>query len=109
MIRNRDVSASFEGHTVVDPEGERVGKVAKVIYDNATESNMPSWMVVDRGLLRTANYVPANGAYATPDDRVIVPFNKRWIKAAPKVDRAGLTAPVRSELHVHYQLDQTGS
>ncbi len=108
-MRNRDLSASFEGHIVVDPKGETVGKVAKVIYDNEAEANMPSWMVVDRGLLRPANYVPASGAYATPDDRVIVPFNKRWIKASPKVDRGGLTPPVRSELHVHYQLDQTGS
>lgn len=107
-MRDKDVSASIEGHVVVDPEGETVGKVAKVIYDDA-KSNMPAWMVVDRGLLRPANYVPATGAYATPDDRVKVPFNKRWIKAAPKVDRAGLTAPVRSELQIHYQLDQTGS
>lgn len=108
-MRDGHLSASFEGHVVVDPEGETVGKVAKVIYENDAADDMPSWMVVDRGLLRPANYVPASGAYATPDDRVIVPFKKRWIKAAPKVDRAGLTEPVRSELHVHYQLDQTGS
>lgn len=108
-MRDGDLSASFEGHTVVDPEGETVGKVARVIYDDDAPFDMPSWMIVDRGLLRPANYVPASGAYATPDDRVIVPFNKRWIKAAPKVDRAGLTAPVLSELHVHYQLGHTGS
>lgn len=108
-MQDNDLSASFEGHTVVDLEGETVGKVAKVIYDDDTTDDMPSWMIVDRGLLRPANYVPATGAYATPDDRVIVPFNKRWIKAAPKADRSGLTEPVRTELHVHYQLGQTGS
>lgn len=107
-MRDSNLSASFEGHIVVDPEGETVGKVAKVIYDDDATS-MPSWMIVDRGLLRPKNYVPASGAYATPDDRVIVPFNKRWITAAPKADRAGLTGVVRSELHVHYQLGQTGS
>ncbi len=94
---------------MVDPEGETVGKVAQVIYDDDAATDMPSWMIVDGGLLRQTNYVPASGAYATPDDRVIVPFNKRWIKAAPKVDRSGLTEPVRSELQVHYQLGQTGS
>lgn len=108
-MRDGDLSASFEGHTVIDSEGETVGKVAKVIYDDATAADMPSWMIVSGGLLRPTNYVPASGAYATPDDRVIVPFNKRWIKAAPKVDRSGLTEPVRIELHVHYQLGQTGS
>lgn len=108
-MRDGDLSASFEGHTVIDPEGVTVGKVAKVIYDDTTASDMPSWMIVDGGLLRQTSYVPASGAYATPDDCVIVPFNKRWIKAAPKVHRAGLTEPVRTELHVHYQLGQTGS
>ena len=78
-MRDKHLSASFEGHIVVDLEGETVGKVAKVIYDDEAEATMPSWMVVDRGLLRPANYVPASGAYATPDDRVIVPFNKQWI------------------------------
>jgi len=107
-MRDKAVSASIEGHVVVDPAGETVGKVSRVIYDDA-KANMPTWMVVDRGLLRPENYVPASGAYATPDDRVKVPFHKRWIKAAPKVDRSGLTAPVRSELQTHYQLFQTGT
>lgn len=107
-MRDDDLTASFEGHTVVDPEGETVGKVAKVIYDQGPNP-MPTWMIVDRGLLRPANYVPASGAYATPDDEVIVPFKKRWIRASPKVDRSGLTDPIRSELHVHYQLGQTGT
>lgn len=106
-MRDADLTASFEGHTVIDLTGATVGKVAKVIYD--TDDDMPSWMVVDRGLLRPASYVPASGAYATPDDCIVVPFDKQRIKAAPKADRAGLTEPVRSELHMHYRLDSTGS
>ena len=102
------LSASYEGHTVVDPEGETVGKVTKVIYEGDSDA-MPAWMVVDRGLLRPEHYVPASGAYATPDDRVIVPFPKRWIKAAPRADRVDLTPPTRRELRIHYQLGQAGS
>lgn len=102
------LSASYEGHTVVDPDGETVGKVARVIYDDDIDS-MPAWMIVDRGLLRSEHYVPASGAYATPDDRVIVPFAKRWIKAAPRADRSGLNDPTRRELHIHYRLGRTGS
>ncbi len=106
---DEEVSASFEGHIVVDAEGETVGRVSRVIYEDDDLDSMPSWMVVDRGLLRSEHYVPASGAYATPDDRVIVPFAKRWIKAAPRADRNELTAPTRRELHIHYQLGQTGS
>lgn len=102
-----DLTASFEGHTVLDPDGATVGKVAKVIYDS--DDDLPSWMIVDRGLLRPANYVPATGAYATPDDCIVVPFDKQRIKTAPRADRTGLTEPIRSELHLHYELDQTGS
>jgi uncharacterized protein YrrD len=103
------LSASFEGHTVVDPEGETVGKVTKVIYDGDEGDPMPSWMVVDRGLLRPEHYVPARGAYATPDDRVIVPFLKRWITSAPRADRVDLTPPTRRQLRVHYRLGQAAT
>lgn len=104
-----ELSASFEGHTVIDADGETVGKVIRVIYEDDDLDSMPSWIVVDRGLLRSEHYVPAPGAYATPDDCVVVPFAKRWIKAAPRADRNGLTAPTRRELQIHYQLGQTGS
>ena len=104
LMDDYGLSASYEGHRVVDPEGATVGKVSKVIYDGGSTDPMPSWMVVDRGLLRSEHYVPATGAYATPDDRVIVPFAKRWIKAAPRADRGELTPPTRRELHLHYQL-----
>jgi hypothetical protein len=106
-VNDYELSASYEGHKVVDPRGETVGKVSKVIYDEA--DSMPTWMVVDRGRLRPDHYVPAGGAYATLDERVIVPFAKRWIKAAPRADRSGLTDPTRKELNIHYQLGQTGT
>lgn len=106
-MNDYELSASYEGHIVVDPEGETIGRVSKVIYDEA--NTMPAWMVVDRGRLRSEHYVPAEGAYATSDERVIVPFAKRWIKAAPRAERSGLTDPTRRELHIHYQLGQTGS
>lgn len=103
------LSASYEGHKVVDPEGETVGKVTRVIYEGEEPDSMPAWMVVDRGLLRPEHYVPAGGAYATPDDRVIVPFLKRWITAAPRADRVDLTPPTRRELRIHYQLGRNSA
>ena len=103
------LSASYEGHTVVDPDGATVGKVAKVIYDADRTDLMPSWMIVDRGIGRPEHYVPATGAYATPDDRVVVAFPKHRIKAAPRADRVGLTPPTRLELRAHYQLGHPDS
>ena len=106
-MKDNDLTASFEGHVVVDPEGATVGRVSRVIYD--ADDDMPSWMVVDRGLLRPANYVPATGAYATPDDRIVVPFDKARIKSAPRADRSELTEPLRHQLYCHYELGHTGS
>lgn len=96
---------SFRGHQVIDTKGEHVGKVTDVLYDANENTDKPSWMVVNPGLFRAEHYVPVKGAYATKDDQIVVPFDKRWIKAAPKAkgDHV-LTEPTIRELQVHYQM-----
>lgn len=100
-----DEAISLRGHVVVDQKGDSVGKVTDVIYDGETAEDQPSWMVVDPGFLRAEHFVPVDGAYTTDDDRIVVPFDKRWIKAAPKAKSDHvLTAPRRNELQAHYKL-----
>ena len=96
---------SFRGHQVIDTKGDTVGTVTDVLYDGNEKPEKPSWMVVNPGIFRSEHYVPIDGAYATKDDRIVVPFDKRWIKAAPKASgNHVLDAPVRRELQVHYKL-----
>ena len=61
-----------------------------VIYTDPTTSDdgsmTPNWLVVDPGLLRAAHYVPIDGSYVTGTGQVVVPWDKRWIKSAPKAN-----------------------
>ena len=98
---------TFSGHDVLDDQNQYVGKVTDVIYDeNAGEiPTTPTWLVVDPGLLRTAHYVPAAGAYRTSEGAIVVPWDKEWIKSATKAQRDHLlTDEQREELRAHYAM-----
>ena len=98
---------TFSGHDVLDDQNQYVGKVTDVIYDeNAGEiPTTPTWLVVDPGLLRTAHYVPAAGAYRTSEGAIVVPWDKEWIKSATKAQRDHiLTDEQREELRSHYAM-----
>ena len=98
---------TFSGHDVLDDQNQYVGKVTDVIYDeNPTDiATTPTWLVVDPGLLRTAHYVPAAGAYRTAEGAIVVPWDKEWIKSAIKAHRDHvLTEDERDELRTHYAM-----
>lgn len=94
----------FRGSKLVDEHGNAIGAVRDVIYE--TMDNTPSWLVVKPGRLRAEHYVPAQGAYRTVDDQIVVPFTAEQVKAAPKVkgDHV-LNNEVLSVLNEHYDLD----
>lgn len=75
---------TYTGHEVIDVNGDTVGTVTDVIFDD--RGNEPSWLVVDTGLFRKERLVPIEGSYETDDGSIMVPFDKRWIKQAPAVD-----------------------
>jgi len=98
---------TFSGHDVLDDQNQYVGKVTDVIYEEAAGqvASEPAWLVVDPGVLRTAHYVPAAGAYRTAEGAIVVPWDKEWIKSATKATRDHiLTEDQRDELRTHYAL-----
>ena len=119
--RNTDPSSAYEGavytgHDVIDEQGNHLGKVTDVLYDDevagtpaaplmADGSRRPSWLVVDPGLLRAAHYVPVAGSYRTAEGTVVTPWDKDWVKAALKASHDHiLTRNEREELLAHYAL-----
>lgn len=101
--------ATFSGHEVLDDQNQYVGKVTDVIYDEPAGdvSAMPTWLVVDPGLLRTAHYVPAVGSYRTADGAIVVPWDKEWIKSATKAHRDHILSDEdRHELRAHYAMSE---
>jgi sporulation protein YlmC with PRC-barrel domain len=102
-----DGLTTFSGHDVLDDQNQYVGKVTDVVYDESAGeiSSTPTWLVVDPGLLRTAHYVPAAGAYRTAEGAIVVPWDKEWIKSATKAQRDHiLTDEQRKELRAHYAM-----
>jgi sporulation protein YlmC with PRC-barrel domain len=98
---------TFSGHDVLDDQNQYVGKVTDVIYEESAGemSTTPTWLVVDPGVLRTAHYVPAAGAYRTAEGAIVVPWDKEWIKSAAKANRDHLlTDEQRDELRTHYAM-----
>lgn len=100
----------YTGHYVLDERGDDIGRVVDVIYTDpdATDdgSMTPHWLVVDPGLLRAAHYVPIEGSYISDSGAVIVPWDKRWVKSAPKASGDHLlTHDQVTELEQHYALE----
>lgn len=92
---------SYTGHAVLDEHGIPIGSVTDVVYDR--HGFAPEYLVVDPGIFRAAHYVPVEGCYLTNDDRLVVPWDRHWVKSGPKAtgDHV-LTSIDRRSLEVHY-------
>ena len=97
---------TFEGRTLVDRDGDKIGKVDELYEDR--QSGRPEWALVSTGLLGTKkSFVPLRGASAAGED-VQVPIEKAQVKDAPGIDPDGeLTEREEQRLFEHYGVDYT--
>lgn len=107
MTEHSETRPTYTGHHVLDEHGNDIGRVVDVIYTDPTTSDdgsmTPNWLVVDPGLLRAAHYVPIDGSYVTGTGQVVVPWEKRWVKSAPKANGDHLLTDSQiAELEQHY-------
>jgi len=95
------------GSTAYDKDGDKVGKVGAVYYDDAT--NQPSWLSVQTGLFGTKEtFVPVQGAEFS-GDRVTLQYDKATVKDAPNVDEDGHLSPQEEEqLYRYYGVQYAG-
>jgi hypothetical protein len=107
MSGHESPRTTYTGHQVLDERGDELGRVVDVIYtDPASRDDgamVPNWLVVDPGRLRAAHYVPIEGSYVTEAGQVVVPWDKRWVKSAPKANGDHLLSHGQIvELEQHY-------
>lgn len=70
--------------TVIDQDGDKVGKVGQVYLDDAT--GQPNWVTVNTGLFGgSETFIPLDEATQDGDD-LRVPYTKAFIKDAPNLD-----------------------
>jgi uncharacterized protein (TIGR02271 family) len=99
-----DTVQSWQGRTMVDPAGDKLGTIDAIYLDD--ETGQPEWATVNSGLFTSKTaFVPL--AQAQPmGDSVQVPYDKQQVKNAPSMGADGsLSQDEEAELYRHYGLD----
>ena len=99
-----DTVQSWQGRTMVDPAGDKLGTIDAIYLDD--ETGQPEWATVTSGLFtaKTA-FVPLAQAQDTGDS-VQVPYDKQQVTDAPSMEAGGqLSQDEEAELYRHYGLD----
>ncbi|CAA9480731.1 MAG: putative conserved domain protein [uncultured Solirubrobacterales bacterium] len=96
----------WRGRTLVDQDGEKIGKVDEIYVDNQNEE--PEWARVTTGLFGSNHsYVPLAGA-SPQGENVGVSVSKEQVKNAPDYEADGeLSQEQEAELFRHYGIDYT--
>jgi uncharacterized protein (TIGR02271 family) len=99
-----DTVRSWQGSSMVDRDGDRVGNIDAIYVDDQTGE--PEWALVNTGFFGSrSTFVPIAQASAS-GDQVQVPFEKQLIKDAPNMDPDGhLSEQEEQELWRHYGLE----
>jgi uncharacterized protein (TIGR02271 family) len=99
-----DTVQSWQGRTMVDPAGDKLGTIDAIYLDD--ETGQPEWATVTRGLFAAkAAFVPLAQAQDTGDS-VQVPYDKQQVIDAPTMEADGqLSQDEEAELYRHYGLD----
>jgi hypothetical protein len=99
-----DTAQSWQGRTMVDPAGDKLGTIDAIYLDD--ETGQPEWATVTRGLFSAkAAFVPLAQAQAMGDS-VQVPYDKQQVTDAPSMEADGsLSQDDEAELYRHYGLD----
>jgi uncharacterized protein (TIGR02271 family) len=99
-----DTVRTWQGRTLVDRDGSRIGPIDAIYLDDQT--GQPEWALVNTGLFGTrSSFVPL--AQATPTDPdVRVPYDKQLVNDAPRIDPdQHLSEAEERQLWRHYGLD----
>jgi uncharacterized protein (TIGR02271 family) len=99
-----DTVQSWQGRTMVDPAGDKLGTIDAIYLDD--ETGQPEWATVTRGLFSAkAAFVPLVQAQPMGDS-VQVPYDKQQVKNAPTMRADGsLSQDEEAELYRHYGLE----
>jgi sporulation protein YlmC with PRC-barrel domain len=99
--------ADWHGKTLIDRDGEKIGKLEDVYVD--VETDEPQFATVKEGVIgRHLTFVPLGGLKVGPD-ALQVPVSKDQVKDAPNIELRGeeLSQADESALYHHYELNYT--
>ncbi len=80
--------AGWKGHDVVDPSGDKIGRIEDIYLDEQTDQ--PEWLAVTTGFFgHRISFVPIAEAQIAGED-LAVPYSKAQVKDAPNAEPDGL-------------------
>ena len=99
---NLDRLSDMRGANVYDSDGDKIGSVDEIFYDEDT--NQPEWIGIGTGFFGTKRVlVPVQGASFEGDD-VRVPYAKDQVKNSPDIDGDEISQQTERELGSYYGL-----
>lgn len=90
------------GGDIHDPEGDKIGEVADVYYDE--ETKQPEWLSVGVGWFGKIRLIPATRVEKTGQG-LRVPYSKDQVKDSPEVDGEIVSQAEEQRLASYYGLD----
>src|SRR5215218_252740 len=101
MALDIDTALGWRGKTVLDRDGEKIGKLGDVYLDRETDA--PAYAAVHTGLFGAKEtFVRLQDAEPVDDD-IRVPYEKAHVVDAPQIDpEVALTAEEERRLDAHY-------
>ncbi len=99
---------NMRGAKVVDPQGDKIGKVEEIYLDKDTDQ--PEFALINTGLFGSkSTFVPLQGVSRSGDD-LQVQFDKETVKDAPGIEPGReLSESEEAELYRHYGMDYSES
>ncbi len=92
----------LRGATVYDRDGDKIGSVEEVFYDERT--NQPEWLGIGTGFFGTKRVlVPLAGA-RQGDGEITVAYSKEQVKDSPDIDSDEIEYDTEQSLHAYYGL-----
>jgi uncharacterized protein (TIGR02271 family) len=103
-----DTVKDWYGRTLVDADGDEVGKISDIYLDNDT--GQPEWALVSTGQVgANSAFVPIAEA-RTMGGSIQVPYTRTYIDAAPGAGPDGeLSGTEEDELYRHYGIRYSGT
>jgi sporulation protein YlmC with PRC-barrel domain len=99
--------AEWHGKVLIDPNGEKIGKLQDVYVD--IETDEPQFATVKEGFIaRHLTFVPLGGVKVGPNE-LQVTVSKEQVEDAPNIEQHGeeLSQADESALYHHYELNYT--
>ena len=101
MVEEYGELADWADKDVLDPNGDKIGKVDELYYDETT--GKPDWLLVRTGLFGTKKtFVPASEVRQQGED-LVVSFSKDRVKDAPRIEDEEFLSPEEEDrLYSYY-------